>query len=111
MSMIWLKRLLAPSRSISSPVRISPLPRLSRWPVPIWLPIPPVILAEDKVTAVASADALDGLYGVTAEDAASGEDAIIYLSGEFFADELVLPAGMAAADVEVALRNIGIYLK
>ena len=54
---------------------------------------------------------LTGLYGVTAEAAKSGEDAIIYLSGEFFADALVLPAGMTAADVEVPLRNLGIYLK
>ena len=71
----------------------------------------PVLLAEGKVTPVAEADKLTGLYGVTAEAAKSGEDAIIYLSGEFFADALVLPAGMTAADVEVPLRNLGIYLK
>ena len=65
----------------------------------------PVLLAEGKVTPVAEAAKLTGLYGV------SGEDAIIYLSGEFFADALVLPAGMTAADVEVPLRNLGIYLK
>ena len=65
----------------------------------------PVLLAEGKVTPVAEAAKL------TAEAAKSGEDAIIYLSGEFFADALVLPAGMTAADVEVPLRNLGIYLK
>jgi hypothetical protein len=70
----------------------------------------PVLLAEGKVTPVAEAAKLTGLYGVT-EAAKSGEDAIIYLSGEFFADALVLPAGMTAADVEVPLRNLGIYLK
>ena len=52
-----------------------------------------------------------GLYGILAEDAASGEDGIVYLSGEFFADALVLPANATAADVEVPLRNLGIYLK
>ena len=71
----------------------------------------PVLLAEGKVTPVAEAAKLSGLYGVTAEAAKSGEDAIIYLSGEFFADALALPAGMTAADVEVPLRNLGIYLK
>lgn len=71
----------------------------------------PVLLAEGKVTPVAEAAKLTGLYGVTAEAAKRGEDAIIYLSGEFFADALVLPAGMTAADVEVPLRNLGIYLK
>lgn len=71
----------------------------------------PVLLVEGKVTPVAEAAKLTGLYGVTAEATKSGEDAIIYLSGEFFADALVLPAGMTAADVEVPLRNLGIYLK
>lgn len=52
-----------------------------------------------------------GLYGLLAEDAAEGEEGIVYLSGKFFADALVLPDGAKAADVEVALRNIGIYLK
>ena len=46
-----------------------------------------------------------GLYGILAEDG------IVYLSGEFFADALVLPANATAADVEVPLRNLGIYLK
>lgn len=52
-----------------------------------------------------------GLYGILAEDVASGEDGIVYLSGEFFVDALVLPANATAADVEVPLRNLGIYLK
>lgn len=52
-----------------------------------------------------------GLYGILAEDVASGEDGIVYLSGEVFADALVLPANATAADVEVPLRNLGIYLK
>ena len=38
-------------------------------------------------------------------------DGIVYLSGEFFADALVLPANATAVDVEVPLRNLGIYLK
>ena len=36
----------------------------------------PVLLAEGKVTPVAEAAKLTGLYGVTAEAAKSGEDAI-----------------------------------
>ena len=76
----------------------------------------PVLLAEGKVTPVAEAAKLTGLYGVTAEAAKSGEDAIIYLSKNIALQEgrndaLVLPAGMTAADVEVPLRNLGIYLK
>ena len=79
----------------------------------------PVVLNSDgKLAAisVSGSSAPDtvtptGLYGILAEDAASGEDGIVYLSGEFFADALVLPANANAADVEVPLRNLGIYLK
>ena len=67
----------------------------------------PVLLAEGK----AAEEAKKAEEERAAEAAKSGEDAIIYLSGEFFADALVLPAGMTAADVEVPLRNLGIYLK
>lgn len=52
-----------------------------------------------------------GLYGIMAEDAAYGEEGIVYLSGEFFADALVLPEHATVADVEVPLRNLGIFLK
>lgn len=75
-----------------------------------------VLLNGGKVkplAAVGDTHALNvtGLYGIAAEDAASGEDAVVYLTGEFFADGLALPDGVAAADIEVALRNIGIFLK
>lgn len=53
----------------------------------------------------------DGLYGILAEDAAEDEDGIVYLSGEFFGDKLVLPDHASVADVEIPLRNLGIYLK
>ena len=52
-----------------------------------------------------------GLYGITADSAAADEEVPIYLTGEFFADGLALPEGVKAADVEVALRNLGIFLK
>lgn len=69
---------------------------------------------DGKLAAITVADGAvttDGLYGIMAEAAGDGEDGIVYLSGEFFADALVLPDGATAADVEVALRNIGIFLK
>lgn len=53
----------------------------------------------------------DGLYGIVADDAEADEDVVIYLSGEFFADSLVLPENVTADALEVAFRNIGIYLK
>ena len=71
----------------------------------------PVLLADGKVSAIASADALEGLYGVSADSAEVGKDTVIYLTGEFFANGLVLPEGVTAANVETALRKIGIFLK
>ena len=64
-----------------------------------------------KVAPVAKADGTTGLYGITTEDFKSGEDAVIYLTGEFFADRLALETGVTAASLEVAFRNIGIFLK
>lgn len=52
-----------------------------------------------------------GLYGLVPEAAAEGEDAVVYLTGEFFADSLTLPKGATTADIEVELRKIGIFLK
>ena len=71
-----------------------------------------VLLADDKVKPLAAVDGthalnVTGLYGI----AAKGEDAVIYLTGEFFADGLALSDGVTAADIEAALRNIGIFLK
>ncbi len=71
----------------------------------------PVLLADGKVSAIASADALEGLYGVSVDSAEAGKDTVIYLTGEFFANGLVLPEGVTAANVETALRKIGIFLK
>lgn len=69
-----------------------------------------VLLDGGKVKSLAAVDGthalnVTGLYGIAAEDA------VVYLTGEFFADGLALPDGVAAADIEVALRNIGIFLK
>ena len=78
----------------------------------------PVVLSDGKLADISVSGSsapytvnTTGLYGILAEDVASGEDGIVYLSGEFFADALVLPANATAADVEVPLRNLGIYLK
>ena len=66
--------------------------------------------ASGKVAPVTSEEDT-GLYGITTEDFKSGEDAVIYLTGEFFADRLALEKGVTADKLEVAFRNIGIFLK
>ena len=74
----------------------------------------PVLLDEDgKIKPVTSGDLekLTGLYGITADSAATGEIAVVYLGGEFNAAALELESGVTADKLEVAFRNIGILLK
>lgn len=52
-----------------------------------------------------------GLYGIVADDAAAEEETVVYLTGAFFGDALVLPENATVADVEVPLRNLGIFVK
>ena len=67
-----------------------------------------VLLDGGKVKPLAAVDGSNalnviGLYGIAAEDAASGKDAVVYLTGEFFAEGLACrgkipspPAGKGA---------------
>ena len=52
-----------------------------------------------------------GLYGIAADDAQAEEEVVVYLTGAFFSDALVLPENATVADVEVPLRNLGIFVK
>ena len=76
----------------------------------------PVLLDSDEVKPIAKVDgsnplSVTELYGITADSAEAGEEVPVYLTGEFFADRLALETGVTAASLEVAFRNIGIFLK
>ena len=71
----------------------------------------PVALDGDGKLALLTADNKASLYGLTPDSIRADEEGPVWLTGEYFADSLVLPEGMTAADIEVALRNIGIFLK
>ena len=72
----------------------------------------PVVLdSSGKLALVTAGSAAAGLYGIAPEAIESGREGVVYLSGEFFADSLTLPEGVTSADVEVPLRNLGIFLK
>ena len=71
----------------------------------------PVLIEGGKVKPVAAAAGagqavLTGLYSAEAD-----KEVPIYLTGEFFAAGLVLPKNVSVDDVEVPLRNLGIFLK
>lgn len=71
----------------------------------------PVALDDSgKLVAVTSANKAS-IYGLLPEAAAADEEAVVYLTGDFFADSLALEDGVTAADIEVELRKIGIFLK
>jgi len=52
------------------------------------------------------------LYGIAAEAAsAANKPVMVYLTGEFFADKLELEDNVTVADIDVAFRKLGIFLK
>lgn len=71
----------------------------------------PVALDEGgKLVAVTTGNKAN-IYGLLPDSARADEEAPVYLTGEFFADSLALEDGVTAADIEIELRNIGIFLK
>lgn len=71
----------------------------------------PVALNDSgKLVAVTSENKAK-IYGLLPEAATADEEAVVYLTGEYFADSLVLEGGVTVADIEIELRNIGIFLK
>lgn len=71
----------------------------------------PVKLSTDgKLEKVSSGDETTNLYGITAEDAKKDKEAVVYLTGEFFADGLALEMSVTADKLEIPFRNLGIYL-
>ena len=69
----------------------------------------PVIKTADGISE-ATADGLDNLYGIAADDSADG-GVVCYMSGEYFADALTLPDGVTVEALKPAFRKLGIYLK
>jgi hypothetical protein len=63
-----------------------------------------------EIVAVAAATTGD-VVGVTAEAAEKGEPVVYYMTGEFFADALNLPEGVAIEDIKDSLRKLSIFLR
>ena len=51
------------------------------------------------------------VIGITAEAAEKGEPVVYYMTGEFFADALNLPEGVAIKDIKDSLRKLSIFLR
>jgi len=74
------------------------------------LELMPVTLGTDGKLSAVTADTIADVYGIAAEKAEEGAEAVIYLTGQFFGDSLELPAGTTAADFKAPFRRLGIFL-
>ena len=71
----------------------------------------PVALDGSGNLVAVTADNKANVYGLLPDSIRADEEGPVWLTGEYFADSLVLPEGMTAADIEADLRKIGIFLK
>lgn len=69
----------------------------------------PVVLTADGISEATDATVAD-LCGVAADDSTDG-GVVYYLTGEFFADALVLSADATVDVLKPAFRKLGIFLK
>ena len=71
----------------------------------------PVTLGADGRLSAVTASTVADVYGIAADKAEAGEEAVIYLTGQFFGDALELPEGITAADLKAPFRRLGIFLE
>lgn len=67
--------------------------------------IEPVTKGADNAATTAD------LYGIAAVAAEASEEAVIYLTGEFFGNAIALPANVTLDVLTPAFRKLGIFLK
>lgn len=69
----------------------------------------PIIMGDTGIEEVTAAT-LANIVGIAADEPNGGE-VVYYLTGEFFADAITLPDGVAVETLKPALRKLGIFLK
>ncbi|WP_322199424.1 hypothetical protein [Acutalibacter intestini] len=69
----------------------------------------PVIKTADGISE-ATENGLANLHGIAAGNSTDG-GVVCYLTGEFFADALILPDGVTVEALKPAFRKLGIFLK
>ena len=65
---------------------------------------------DGKIIPIA-AETKDAVIGIAAAAAGKDEPVVYYMTGEFFADAINVPAGITIAEVKAACRKISIFLK
>lgn len=69
----------------------------------------PIVQGENGIEE-ATAETIDKLIGITADEPNGGE-VVYYLTGEFFVEALHLPSGVTAETLKPVFRKMGIFLK
>jgi hypothetical protein len=75
--------------------------------IPEWTPI----VSTETGLAVADATTVANIIGISAAAAAAGDPVVYYMTGEFFADAINVPAGLTIATIKPVLRKISIFLR
>ncbi len=70
----------------------------------------PIVIGDNGIVE-ATADTLADVVGIAAEEADGGEDAVYYLTGEFFAESIYLPTDVTVGVLKPILRKLNIFLK
>lgn len=70
-----------------------------------------VVSLTDTGIEATSAETLKDIYGITADAATAGEEAVIYLTGEFIEEAITFPTGAEKEQAKAPLRRIGIFIK
>ena len=71
----------------------------------------PVTTGSDGKIVPIAAETKDAVIGIAAAAAGKDEPVVYYMTGEFFADAINVPAGITIAEVKAACRKISIFLK
>lgn len=71
----------------------------------------PVAAGEGGKIFPVAADTLANVVGITAAAADKDDPVVYYMTGEFFAEALNVPAGVELAAVKDALRKVSIFLR
>ena len=71
----------------------------------------PVTKNENGNIIPVTATTIENVIGITAAAAAKDEPVVYYMTGEFFADALNMPAGVTVDKVKDALRKVSIFLR
>lgn len=66
---------------------------------------------DPQPTKTAAENTATGLYGIAADNAASGDEVVVYLTGEFFASAIAWPENVTKEMLRPYFRSLDVFLK